>query len=189
MSCHRPFDDLCYFELNPDRCNSCQKKLEKAKMKRTEKREEEKRKRSPSPPVSDSDGEFLHSEVEEEKVADDEEAQFLSSRSKKRRRICSSDEDGCEDDDDLDSARKKNRKKKKKETPDETLLKYLDEGTRKQVSFDANKKKKRKYNRKQNSVDEGEDAGSAFEDLIRSLANYKRSCPSRTSIQIFLMSK
>jgi len=160
--------------------------LEKARMKRMEKREEEKRKRSVSPPVSDSDGEFLHSEVEEEKVADDEEAP--SSRAKKRRRVYSSDEDGYEDDDDPDSARKKNRKKKKKETPDETLLKHIDAETKKQVSFDAIKKKKHKYNRKTSSADDGEDA-AVFEDLIRSLVNYKRCCPSRTSIQVFLLSK
>ena len=32
--CHKPYDDLVFFELHPDRCNSCQKKLEKAKMKK-----------------------------------------------------------------------------------------------------------------------------------------------------------
>ena len=46
--------------------------------------------------------------------------------------------------------------------------------------FDVDKKKKRKYNRKQVMMDETED-GSAFEDLIRSLANYKRLCPTHTS--------
>ena len=42
ISCHKPYDDLSFFELHPDCCNSCCMKLHNAKMKReVEKREEE----------------------------------------------------------------------------------------------------------------------------------------------------
>ena len=69
-SCHKPYDDLSFFELHPDHCNSCCKKLHNAKMKReVEKREEEQLKRSVSPPVSVSDGgENLQSEIDDEEL-------------------------------------------------------------------------------------------------------------------------
>ena len=67
-SCHKPYDDLSFFELHLDCCNSCCKKLHNAKMKReAEKQEEEQLKRSVSPPISVSDrGENLQSEIDDE---------------------------------------------------------------------------------------------------------------------------
>ena len=67
-SCHKPYDDLSFFELHPDHCNSCCKKLHNAKMKReVEKREEEQLKRSVLPPISVSDGgENLQSKIDDE---------------------------------------------------------------------------------------------------------------------------
>ena len=41
LTCHKPYDDLIFFKLHPDRCNSCQKKLEKVKMKEESERQEE----------------------------------------------------------------------------------------------------------------------------------------------------
>ena len=88
------------------------------------------------------------------------------------------------------SRRKKSKKSRKnQQAATQMLLKFLDVGGRKkQVTFDVEKKKKCKYQRKQVSADETEDS-SAFEDLIRSLGNYKKVCPTCASVQVFLMSK
>ena len=209
VCCHKPYNDLSFFDLHPDHCNSCQKKMEKVKMKKeVERWEEEQRKRSMSPLISVSDGENLQSEIDEEvsslldapptPKAQDRKAEggenSLESTSKKSKRTSrisdSSEDDGYDEDEEADLFLTKKGKKTKKKQKDatQTLLKLLDVGGKKQVSFEVNRKKKRKYNRRQVTSEEGDDS-SAFEELIHSLGNYKRSCPSRTSVQVFLMSK
>ena len=83
-SCHKPYDDLSFFELHPDQCNSCGKKLHNAKMKKeVEKQEEEQLKRSVLPPISVLDWgvENLQSEI------DDEEPMYMD-HSRKARDNC-----------------------------------------------------------------------------------------------------
>ena len=198
--CHKPYDDLSFFELHPDRCNSCHKKLQNAKMKK----EEEKMNRSVSPPVSESDGEILQSEIEdddssrkfnEKKQFNDEEESPEELPSRKKKKVVhvldlSEEDEGSERGETAMKKKRTSKNRKKQQSPSQTLLKFLDVGEgKKQVTFDVEKKKKRKYSRKQVTTgDEFEDA-SAFEDLVRSLGKYKRLCPTRTSVQVFLMSK
>ena len=162
-----------------------------------------------SPPISVSDAENLQSEIDEEvaslldgthsgKVRDNHntEGDGGPTESKKKKRSVripdSTDEDGYDEDEETDSyarSKKSRRSKKKQQGPTQTLLKFLDgEGGKKQVSFELNKKKKRKNSKRLQTGEDGDD-GTAFEDLIRSLRNYKKSCPTCTSVQVFLMSK
>ena len=132
------------------------------------------------------------------KVRDDDEedesaaVKVMPKKKKTVRLVDSSEEDGEESDgnENVASRRRKSKKSRKNQQADmQTLLKFLDVGGRKkQVTFDVEKKKKHKYQRKQVLADETEDS-SAFEDLVCSLGNYKKVCPARTSVQVFLMSK
>ena len=135
------------------------------------------------------------------KVRDDDKedesatVEVMPKKKKKKktiRLVDSSEEDGEESDrnENIASRRKKSKKSRKnQQAAIQMLLKFLDVGGRKkQVTFDVEKKKKHKYQRKQVSADETEDS-SAFEDLVCSLGNYKKVCPGRTSVQVFLMSK
>ena len=154
-------------------------------------------------------GENLQSEIDDEepmymdhsrRVQDDDEedesatVEVMPKKNKKKktiRLVDSSKEDGEESDgnENVASRRKKSKKSRKnQQAATQTLLKFLDVGDRKkQVTFDV-EKKKCKYQRKQMSADETEDS-SAFEDLVCSFGNYKKVCPTRTSVQVFLMSK
>ena len=169
------------------------------------KRDEEKMSRLVLPPVSESDGEILQSEMEDDALHDNassrkvsEKRQFndeegsleeaLPKKKKKVIRVLDSSEEDEEEESDAFLKKKRSKICKKQQSPSQTLLKFLDVGGKKQVMFDVDKKKKRKYNRKQVTADETEE-GLAFEDLIHSLANYKRLCPTRTTVQVFLMSK
>lgn len=212
MSCHRPYPNLEHFKLNDTRCNSCQRRLEKQKLKRRsdEMEEEEEEKKSFIPGA-------------EKETTGQEDETLLPLKKRKRARKLSDDEedevddDEVEEDDDYDDEgdderetwdeeemkmmskfknkdEKKKNKRNAKNIRTETLLNYLNEaavsssGKKHQGSLELGKRKKRKYNRKTSSLT-NEEADLVEERLLRSLLEYKKSFPTRSSIQFFLLTK
>ena len=211
-ACHKPYPDLKYFKLSLHHCNSCQKKMDKSKIKKEmEKRGEEdlprRKKGSQKRVVSYADVECGVAPSEDEEDTEYYECGLQSAPTQQQQQQEYEDEDSAIDvslppkkrksrnmitssssEDDVDEqAMKVIKKKKKSGAPAETLLKYLNvEGKKQLTETEIQKKKKRKYNRKHASTDDHRDI-EAWEDLVRALGNYKKTNPTKTSIQLFLL--
>ena len=161
-ACHKPYPDLKYFALNLNRCNSCQKKMEKSKLKKEmEKRGEEdapRRKKGnqkvvtydecgmPGPSEEEEeDGEYFDGAVQSEETQqqqqyEDEEDSGMdlgtppTKKRKKRNAIVSSSSD---EESDVIVA-------KKKKSPPETLLNYMTAEQKKHHSSHPENQKRRK---------------------------------------------
>ena len=123
---------------------------------------------------------------QQQEYEDEDSAIDVSLPPKKRKSRNMITSSSSEDDVD-EQAMKVIKKKKKSGAPAETLLKYLNvEGKKQLTETEIQKKKKRKYNRKHASTDDHRDI-EAWEDLVRALGNYKKTNPTKTSIQLFLL--
>ena len=210
-ACHKPYPDLKYFKLSLNHCNSCQRKMDKSKIKKDmENRAEEdvvRRKKgggqrtvSYHPDVEcgvpfnseDDETEYYDcapqsTQTQQQQEYEDEDSAVdvtLPCKKRKARAVISSS--SSEDEPDVHDA-KSTKKRRRKGRPQETLLKYLEAAGKKQSEeTEIQKKKKRKYTKRHASTDDNRDT-EAWEDLVRSLGNYKKTNPARTSIQVFLL--
>ena len=211
-ACHKPYPDLKYFKLSLNHCNSCQRKMDKSKIKKDmENRAEEdvvRRKKgggqrtvSYNPDVEcgvpfnseDDETEYYDcapqsTQTQQQQEYEDEDSAVdvtLPCKKKRKARVVISSS-SSEDEPDVHDA-KSAKKRRRKGRPQETLLKYLEAAGKKQSEeTEIQKKKKRKYRKRHASTDDNRDT-EAWEDLVRSLGNYKKTNPARTSIQVFLL--